>query len=255
MKFSIFSLILTISSSATLIAAAPLGFSNNTKISNQGVADLGDWRLAERAESNVYSREPTGWQLSGRDLALRQPKSKQPKTKDIDTKKWNTIDRGVKIERFVATAVKMPQSFDPENPTKQLIHWRGGGAYKISDEGRSTSLDTRKLSDDDPIVQVQFISKDFEVSSRAPYYWDARLIKDYTTNQVYDLLKRKKFNQYKYNGAGSGCLTWTTALVKLFEDEGIIAKGSKAAFEKKVEEVRNDPRYWVPEEPGAGFYQ
>ena len=98
------------------------------------------------------------------------------------------------------------------------------------------------------------ISKAFAVSSTAPYYWESKLAKEYTTTEGYNLLVAKKFNHYLYNGTGSGCLTWTTALVRLLEAEGVLPKGSEADFLKKVDEVRADPRYWVPDEPGAKFY-
>ena len=98
------------------------------------------------------------------------------------------------------------------------------------------------------------ISKAFAVSSTAPYHWESKLAKDFTTTQVYELLEAKKFNHYVYNGTGSGCLTWTTALVELLETEGVLPHGSKASFEKVVEQVRVDPKYWVPAEPGAKFY-
>ncbi|GAW07598.1 hypothetical protein LENED_009603 [Lentinula edodes] len=98
------------------------------------------------------------------------------------------------------------------------------------------------------------ISKPFFVSSKAPYYWETPIIKKYTTTDVYNLLVAKKFNHYQYNGAGSGCLTWTTALIELLENEGVIAVGSKISFLKKVDEVRTDTKYWVPLEPGAEFY-
>ena len=101
---------------------------------------------------------------------------------------------------------------------------------------------------------ARLISKDFAVSAHAPYHWDSVLAKDFTTAQVYDLLVAKKFNHYSYNGAGSGCLTWTTALVKLLEAEGVLPHGAEASFLQKVQQVRNDPKYWVPEEPGAKFF-
>jgi hypothetical protein len=67
-------------------------------------------------------------------------------------------------------------------------------------------------------------------------------------------LEAKKFNQYLYNGAGSGCLTWTTALVELLENEGVLAAGAKANFLTTVAQARADPHFWVPLEPGAHFY-
>ncbi|KAJ3879764.1 hypothetical protein F5051DRAFT_438493 [Lentinula edodes] len=115
-------------------------------------------------------------------------------------------------------------------------------------------FDTRKNEDSNPVVEIQMISKPFFVSSKAPYYWETPIIKKYTTTDVYNLLVAKKFNHYQYNGAGSGCLTWTTALIELLENEGVIAVGSKISFLKKVDEVRTDTKYWVPLEPGAEFY-
>ncbi|KAH9972522.1 hypothetical protein BJV74DRAFT_209544 [Russula compacta] len=177
-----------------------------------------------------------------------------PAPKPIDISQWLKRDRDVKIEKFVATAVKVPGEVDPKDPKRQLIHWRGGGAYEENGDWRSTSFDTRKFSKTDPVVEIQLISKAFAVSSAAPYYWEEGLAKGCTTTEVYNLLVAKKFNYYLYNGAGSGCLTWTTALVKLLETEGILPKGSEASFLKKAQEVRNDPKYWVPDEPGAKFY-
>src|SRR5579863_5826410 len=99
------------------------------------------------------------------------------------------------------------------------------------------------------LSSVSLISKPFEFSSVAPYHWESGLAKESTTTEVYDLLVAKKFNYYLYNGTGSGCLTWTTALVKLLETEGILPKGSEANFLKEVAKVRADPKYWVPAEP------
>jgi hypothetical protein len=98
------------------------------------------------------------------------------------------------------------------------------------------------------------ISKNFAVSSAAPYHWESPLAKAFTTTDVYNLLVAKKFNHYLYNGAGSGCLTWTTALVKLLEAEGVLPHGAEASFLQKVQQVRADPKLWVPEEPGAKFF-
>jgi hypothetical protein len=43
--------------------------------------------------------------------------------KPIDTKQWKQRDHKVKIEKFIATAVKMPGEFNPAEPSRQLIHW------------------------------------------------------------------------------------------------------------------------------------
>ncbi|KAI0078471.1 hypothetical protein K474DRAFT_1660495 [Panus rudis PR-1116 ss-1] len=80
------------------------------------------------------------------------------------------------------------------------------------------------------------------------------LAKPYTTTDIYKLLEDKRFNYFLYNGNGSGCLTWTTRLVKELEDEGVLPAGALASFKEKVAEVRVKPMCWVPDEPGAMFY-
>jgi hypothetical protein len=100
----------------------------------------------------------------------------------------------------------------------------------------------------------RLISKDFLVSSQAPYHWKKELHKKVTTEYVHQLLINKKFNHFRYNGAGSGCLTWTTRLIKVLEEEGILPHGSLTEFNERVETVRKDPKYWVPNETGAEFY-
>ncbi|TFK94595.1 hypothetical protein K466DRAFT_593430 [Polyporus arcularius HHB13444] len=176
--------------------------------------------------------------------------------KPIDTKEWQKRDRDVVIDTFIVTAVRMPDEFeDTSNPQpRQLIHWRGGGAYKQRDKERSTSYDTRKWIITDPEVEVQLISKNFAVSSTAVGYWATPLAKSYTTTDIYKLIEDKHLNHFLYNGNGSGCLTWITRLVKELEDAGVLPAGALASLNKKVDEVRANPEYWVPAEPGAVFY-
>ncbi|KAI0328430.1 hypothetical protein GY45DRAFT_1000428 [Cubamyces sp. BRFM 1775] len=177
-----------------------------------------------------------------------------PQPKPFDTAQWQKRDQNVHVEKFIATAVKVPGVFDPAHPTRQLVHWRGGGAYMQHGGGRSTSYDTRKWTPTDPVIEVQIISKNFMVSSSAPYFWESALARPFTTTEIYNLLVAHGFNRYLYNGNGSGCLTWTTALVKLLEAEGVLPAGALKEFEQKVAVVRADPKYWVPDEPGAKFY-
>jgi len=99
----------------------------------------------------------------------------------------------------------------------------------------------------------RFISKGFPVSDNAPYHWRTPVAKQYTTTDVYNLLLARGFNKYMYNGNGSGCLTWTTAVVEVLEREGVLPPGSKDQFLVTVAEARADPNFWVPDEPGARF--
>ncbi|KAF8156707.1 hypothetical protein B0H34DRAFT_859416 [Crassisporium funariophilum] len=182
------------------------------------------------------------------------PYEKSHTPKPINIGRWQKQDQDAKIEKFVATAVKVPHQFDPKDPKKQLIHWCARRRCLLQkDRWRSTSFATLKL-DTDPKIEVQLNSQPYAVSSAAPYYWESELAKEYTTTQVYNLLVAKKFNHYLYNGTGSGCLTWTTALMKLLETEGVLPKGPEARFTIEVEEFRTDSNYWVPDEPGVKFY-
>ncbi|KAI8968764.1 hypothetical protein BD414DRAFT_541273 [Trametes punicea] len=169
----------------------------------------------------------------------------------IDTRQWRKRDQNIKIDKFTTTALIVPLQYHPEHPTRRLLHWRCGGAYIEGERGRSVAYDTQKLSVTDPLIQVH---KDYMMSSAAPYHWETSLAKNFTTTDVYNLLVAKNFNRYLFNGAGSGCLTWVTALVNLLETEGVLPAGSVQSFLKIVEKARADPNYWVPDELGAQFY-
>ncbi|TFK87141.1 hypothetical protein K466DRAFT_663254 [Polyporus arcularius HHB13444] len=135
----------------------------------------------------------------------------------IDIKQWRKIDRDVVVEKFIVTAVWMPHQYEvPSNSeSRQLIHWRGGGAYRTADGGEgSTSYDTRNWIKGSPEIEVQLISKDFAVSSTAVDYWEMPLKKHYTTTDIFNLIKNKRLHHFLYNGNGSGCLTWTRRLVE-----------------------------------------
>ncbi|KAI0328427.1 hypothetical protein GY45DRAFT_1338125 [Cubamyces sp. BRFM 1775] len=179
-----------------------------------------------------------------------------PPVMPFDISSWNKPDRGVLVKTFIASAVKMNGVVDPRDSRRTLLHWRGGGGYRLGLSDRSTSFDTRTAKDENgrPCVQVQLISKDFQVSRTAPYHWQVELAKDYTTTQIFNLMVAHNFNRYAYNGNGSGCLTWTTALVKLLEDNGVLPPGSLKGFLETVAKARADPQYWVPDEPGAHFF-
>jgi len=172
----------------------------------------------------------------------------------IDIKQWLRRDRDVSIESFVVTAVRTDKE-NPANPNQRLLHWRCGCSYTSSGPGTakvvSTSIDTRGRTG---LIEVQFISKSFVVSGNAAYHWTTPVAKQYTTTDVYNLLLARGLNKYMYNGNGSGCLTWTTAVVEVLEREGVLPVGSKDQLLLKVSEARADPNVWVPDEPGARFF-
>ena len=100
----------------------------------------------------------------------------------------------------------------------------------------------------------RFISKPFAVSSHAPYFWESKLLRDFTTTDVYNLILARGFNRFFFNGQGSGCQYWTKALVQLLENNNVLPRGSANKFQEKIDEVKADPEYWVPDEPGATFF-
>jgi hypothetical protein len=101
----------------------------------------------------------------------------------------------------------------------------------------------------------RLITKTFAYSSRAAYIWKTRIEIPFTSNDVLALMRTEKLHHYQYNGNGSGCLTWTIKLVSVLEDNGVLAAGSTDDFLEVVKKARKQKLYWVPEEPGAMFFE
>lgn len=98
------------------------------------------------------------------------------------------------------------------------------------------------------------MSKEYGASSNAVAHWEISLAKSFTTSDIFTLLENRRLNCFMYNGNGSGCLTWTTRLVKELEDIGALPAGALASFYKTVAGVRANPECWVPDESGAVFF-
>jgi len=64
-----------------------------------------------------------------------------------------------------------------------VVELQPGGAYEEKKQARSTSFDTRKLTNTDPEIEVH---KPFAVSKAADH-WESKLAKEYTTTDVYSL--------------------------------------------------------------------
>lgn len=132
----------------------------------------------------------------------------------------------------------------------RLIHWRVGCAYELDGENRSTSYDTLKHSIGDFVVQIQLISKPFLFSSQAAITCKFKCAKDFTTTDVYNLIKDKGFGRYMYDGNGSGCLFWTKAVIAMLQAEKYIEAGSVDELEKEVTKARSTKGLWVPDDKG-----
>ena len=61
------------------------------------------------------------------------------------------------VENSLFTGVYFPYHFVcvSKTGTHVVSNSRGGGAYEVDGAWRSTSFDMRKLSKDDPVVEVQ----------------------------------------------------------------------------------------------------
>ena len=136
---------------------------------------------------------------------------------------------------------------------------------------RSTSYDTLKHSTVDPVVQIQYvfvltlrcagtrlkcnrlISKPFLFSSTAVTTCQFKSAKDFTTTDVYNLIKDEGFGRYMYDGNGSGCLFWTKAVIAKLQAKNFIVAGSVDELEKAVTITRGTEGLWVPDDKGTFF--
>ncbi|KAJ3755017.1 hypothetical protein EV360DRAFT_86300 [Lentinula raphanica] len=170
----------------------------------------------------------------------------------IDIKSWRKNDRDEIIQKFNVSAIPMKH-----NGSRPLLHWRAAGIYTSNDSGTlvSTVFDTyHPESDDSTDVKIDVYSRKYARSNAAAYFWEADLLREFTTTDLVQLLVAKKFHKYRYNGAGSGCRFWVTTLVTLLEQESIVSPGSTESLSQLVEEASADLRYWVPDESGAEFF-
>ena len=75
--------------------------------------------------------------------------------------------------------------------------------------------------------------------------------KEFSTTDVYNLIKDKGFGRYMYDGNGSGCLFWSKSVIELLVMEGFIVAGSVDKLEKEVTTTRNTEGLWVPYDEGT----
>lgn len=98
-------------------------------------------------------------------------------------------------------------------------------------------------------------------SARAAAFWKTNVVKVCTARKIYDTLDNKPgLRHFRYDGAHSGCLTWSKGLLSGLEGAGIIKKGSTKEFEDwlKSTDAYNREIYWVADEetpPCAKFFK
>lgn len=74
-----------------------------------------------------------------------------------------------------------------------------------------------------------------------------------TVRQVVELVEKNERHHYRYDGNGSGCLSWSMKLIADFIAAGWLKNDAETEFEKFIEQTRKtEPNYWIP--PDAGTF-
>jgi hypothetical protein len=76
---------------------------------------------------------------------------------------------------------------------------------------------------------------------------------EFTTMDVYKLIKDGGYWRYKYDGNGSGCLYWTRTLIEVLEAKGWIETGSVVKLDEAIAATREKEGIWVPDDQGSFF--
>jgi hypothetical protein len=179
--------------------------------------------------------------------------------KPINLDKYKKADDGGRIVTAISVlgVPTYPKKTNPENGT-HLVHWRvhlrWAGAHGALAKG-SVVLDTYKDEATDPIIRVDVYSKSTLVSTAASNVWEFQtpVIKaDLSVQTVVDLITAKGRQGYKYDGNGSGCLSWSTTLLGDYTAAGYVKTQATEDFKKFIEDTRKDePTYWIPEDNGT----
>ena len=82
--------------------------------------------------------------------------------------------------------------------------------------------------------------------------WDK--LRDFTTNDVLDMIYANGLHRYRNSAQESGCLFWTRSVIDLFVRAGLIAQTALRDFDEGVARVKAQTGCWVPEDAGYFYY-
>jgi hypothetical protein len=106
-----------------------------------------------------------------------------------------------------------------------------------------------------PLIQCLLYSKPNLVSTAASKFWEyqAPVIKaNLSVQTVVNLITANGRQGYKYDGSGSGCLSWSTTLLGDYVTAGYVKAETTQAFKEFIENTRKaEPTYWIPEDKGT----
>lgn len=71
-------------------------------------------------------------------------------------------------------------------------------------------------------------------------------------NEFTDLLVKNRRHLYRYDGNGSGCLSWCRKVVMDFAEAGLVAEEAGEIFAQFLDDVRQNKSvgYFIPEDEG-----
>ncbi|KAK7695666.1 hypothetical protein QCA50_000302 [Cerrena zonata] len=180
--------------------------------------------------------------------------------KPIDLSRYDKDTDGTRV----VTAISIigiptyPKITNPDDGT-HLVHWRvhlrWDGRGGVLAKG-SVVLDTYKDDASDPIVRIDVYSKPSLVSSAASKFWESQskiIESDLTVQNVVDLITANGRERYKYDGNGSGCLSWSSKLLADYAAAGYVAATEVNTFTEFIAQTRTREEgvYWIPDDQGT----
>ncbi|KAK0479886.1 hypothetical protein EDD18DRAFT_1206718 [Armillaria luteobubalina] len=181
--------------------------------------------------------------------------------KPIDLSRYKSADDGGRIVTFISIfgIPTHPKKSNPVDGT-HLVHWRvhlrwAGVRVNTLAKG-SVVLDTYKDDPADSIVRIEVYSKSTVVSAAASTYWELSIpvIKAGLQVQTFvAMITANGHERYKYDGNGSGCLSWSTRLLNDYVAAGYVDAQAMQNFAKFITTTRHYVAgfYWIPDDQGT----
>ncbi|PBK76544.1 hypothetical protein ARMSODRAFT_948351 [Armillaria solidipes] len=181
--------------------------------------------------------------------------------KPIDLSRYKRADDGGRI----VTAISIigiptyPKKANPLDGT-HLVHWRvhlrWAGARPGELAKGSVVLDTYKDVAADPIVRIEVCSRAALLSNAASKCWEFPvpvISADLSVQTIVDLITANDRDRYRYDGNGSGCLSWSAKLLDDYVAAGYVDAQASARFTNFITVTRtSEVSYWIPHD--QGFY-